>query len=1014
MTNFHNYLEEIAKVKDELEHSGRTFLQNLLTDFTDSHQINIIHESKRDKQGRGAPDFKFLFNDTEIGYLENKKIGEDLDEVLKSDQIRKYKTLTDNLILTDYLRWIWIYQDEIIKDIRLCEKSLFEQKTITLNQQNCQDLTALINDFLSQKPQEITRAKDLAEKLAQPTKTIREELVLATTEDATNNKNQELKGLLKVFKENISEKITAQEFADAFAQTLTYSLFLTKLSLQNPNQKLLLNNISSHIPQSFALIKDILKFIQVLDKYLNLKPYIERILHIVNNINSFELAKDLKFTQDEEKDPYIYFYEDFLKAYDPQIRVDAGVYYTPEPVVVSIVNNIHNLLKTDFNLTEGLADNSVKILDFACGTGTFLFQIYNQILAEIPPASLKRKNLIKNHILKNIYGFELLIPAYCVSHLKLSQYLKENANYSLENDDRIGVYLTNTLENRPESYQTAMQWIIPEIANEGKSAQEIKENNDIIVITGNPPYNGTSQNNFKYIQELIKPYFPNDEIKEKNPKWLQDDYVKFIRFAENKIANAKKGIVGVITSHSFIDNPTFRAMRKHLMGTFDKIYIIDLHGNTKKKEKCPDGTADQNVFDIQQGVAISFFVKNPAIKTAEKGIYHLDIFGKRKPKFAQISEIDLTKTAFSKINPSAPFYLFVPQDVKVREEYEKGVSLRDIWQEMGVGITTAHDEFVIDFDKNKLVKKFKDFKNSERNLTLHEKFKVNKKEGWDILKAWDKFQKYSDKDIENLIQEVNYRPFDTRKIMYEDAVVWRTVRKVMQNISDYENMGLVFSRFQFKKEGNFTCYNICSNILDINYLQSPGTASIAPLYLYKNDLEGERKEANFKPEFAKMVAEKFGNPTPEEVLAYIYAVLHSQTYRTKYLEFLKIDFPRIPFDCDKTSFKKLANIGQELIDAHLMRKIPKSKIGEPESDGIQNFTMEKVAYNQENQRLYFNKTCYFADVSPKIWEFKIGGYLVLDKYLKSRKDLDISTDLDHIQNIIKVLDFTIEKMAEIG
>ena len=713
MTNFHNYLEEIAKVKDELEHSGRTFLQNLLTDFTNAHQINIIHESKRDKQGRGAPDFKFLFNDTEIGYLENKKIGENLDEVLKSDQIRKYKTLTDNLILTDYLRWIWIYQGSIIKDIRLCEKSLLEQKTITLNQQNCQDLTALINDFLSQKPQEITRAKDLAEKLAQPTKTIREELVLATTEDATNNKNQELKGLLKVFKENISEKITAQEFADAFAQTLTYSLFLTKLSLQNPNQKLLLNNIASYIPQSFALIKDILKFIQVLDKYSTLKPYIERILHIVNNINSFELAKDLKFTQDEEKDPYIYFYEDFLKAYDPQIRVDAGVYYTPEPVVVSIVNNIHNLLKTDFNLTEGLADNSVKILDFACGTGTFLLQIYHQILAEIPPTSLKRKNLIKNHILKNIYGFELLIPAYCVSHLKLSQYLKENANYSLENDDRIGVYLTNTLENRPESYQTAMQWIIPEIANEGKSAQEIKENNDIIVITGNPPYNGTSQNNFKYIQELIKPYFPNDEIKEKNPKWLQDDYVKFIRFAENKIANAKKGIVGVITSHSFIDNPTFRAMRKHLTTTFDKIYIIDLHGNSKKKEKCPDGTQDQNVFDIQQGVAISFFVKNPAIKTAEKGIYHLDIFGKRKPKFAQISEIDLTKTAFSKINPSAPFYLFVPQDVKVREEYEKGVSLRDIFEANNVGLFTGNDEHVVGFDgqdlKQRVNKKFNDF-----------------------------------------------------------------------------------------------------------------------------------------------------------------------------------------------------------------------------------------------------------------------------------------------------------------
>ncbi|MCE2687044.1 MAG: N-6 DNA methylase [Rickettsiales bacterium] len=852
MKIFNDYIKEIKEIKDELEHSGRTFLQNLLTNFTNSHKINIIHESKRDKQGRGAPDFKFLFNDTEIGYLENKKIGEDLDEVLKSDQIRKYKTLTDNLILTDYLRWIWIYQGEIVKDIRLCEKSLLEQKTITLNQQNCQDLTALINDFLSQKPQEITKASELAKILASPTRTIKEEIEIELERQIKEKNKLELEGLFDVFKENIFAKITVQEFADAFAQTLTYSLFLTKLNLQNPNQKLLLNNISSHIPQSFALIKDILKFIQVLDKYSTLKPYIERILHIVNHINAFELANDLKFTQDEEKDPYIYFYEDFLKVYDPKIRVDAGVYYTPEPVVRSIISNIHNLLKTDFNLDEGLADNSVKILDFACGTGTFLFQIYSQILGELAPNSLKKSNLIKNHILKNIFGFELLIPAYCVSHLKLSQYLKENANYSLDDDDRIRVYLTNTLENREKSPQTAMQWIIPEIANEGKSAQEIKENNDIIVITGNPPYNGTSQNNFIYIQDLIKPYFPNDEIKEKQVKWLQDDYVKFIRFAENKITNAGKGIVGIITSHSFIDNPTFRAMRQHLMKTFDKIYIIDLHGNSKKKEKCQDGTLDQNVFDIQQGVAISFFVKNPAIKAEERGIYHLDIFGKRKSKFEQISEIDLTKTAFSKINPSAPFYLFIPQNQKVREEYEKGWSLRDVFLESVSGITTADDNFLFDFKSEDLLKK------------------INEKTG-EIVD--NKF-----------IKAVNYRPFDLRKVFYiktkkdnpyknlQIPLGYRSRADVMGHFLDKENVGLAFCR-QINQEF-YHCF-ISNKIMESCFVSNKTgeITSIAPLYLYKKeevmDITTETKVPNFKPEFVKMLNSHFNsfNNSPLEGLS---------------------------------------------------------------------------------------------------------------------------------------------------
>ncbi|MFT4968236.1 MAG: putative helicase, partial [Candidatus Deianiraeaceae bacterium] len=574
MNIFNEYINEISKVKDELEHSGRTFLQNFLTEFANPHKVNIIQEPPRDKQGRGAPDFKFLLNDTDIGYLENKKIGENLDEVLKSDQIRKYKTLTDNLILTDYLRWIWIYNGKVVKDIRLCENTILEQKSIKLNEQNCNDLTDLINDFLSQKPQEIYKARDLADKLSKPTRTIKEEIndMLSNIE---SNAHSRIVGTFKVFQSEISEHITPEAFADAFAQTLTYSLFLTKITLTS-QEKLTLANITNLTPKSFALIKDILAFINEIEEYPQLKPYVECLFHIINNTNVEEVIADLQNNKDEYEDPYIHFYENFLTAYDKEKRKELGVWYTPKPVVRSIINNIHEVLKQDFNLTEGFSNESVKVLDFACGTGTFLFEIYDKILSEVSKTSLKRRNLIKNHILKNIFGFELLIPAYCVSHLKLSQHLKDE-DYTLEKDDRIKVYFTNTLENRhPDRQASLYENFFPAIAKEGREAQNIKDDKDILVITGNPPYNGTSQNNFEYIQNLIKPYFPHDDIKERNTKWLQDDYVKFIRFAENKIAKAGRGVVGVITSHSFLDNPTFRQMRKHLMETFDKIYTIDL------------------------------------------------------------------------------------------------------------------------------------------------------------------------------------------------------------------------------------------------------------------------------------------------------------------------------------------------------------------------------------------------------------------------------------------------------
>jgi predicted helicase len=406
-------------------------------------------------------------------------------------------------------------------------------------------------------------------------------------------------------------------------------LFLTKITTIS-TEKLTLNNIASITPKSFALIKDILAFIDEIDDYPELKPYIERIFYIINHTQADQVTLDLQSTKDEFEDPYIHFYENFLTVYDKEKRKELGVWYTPKPVVRSIVNNIHQILQTDFDLDGGLADDSVKVLDFACGTGTFLFEIYDKILSQIPKTSLKRKNLIKEHILKNIFGFELLIPAYCVSHLKLSQHLKDDG-YTLEKDDRIGVYFTNTLENRhPERQTTVYENFFPAMSKEGKTAQNIKDDKDIIVVVGNPPYNVKSKN--KLEGELLafhEIYKPKDE---KNINPLNDDYIKFIAFAHRKIKLSGRGIFGLIVNNSFLTGLTHRKMRNELLKDFDKIYIINLHGGGQI-----NGIQDENVFDIQQNVCVAIFVKNPKIQ--DKGVYQTEMVGKRIDKFRALSEL---------------------------------------------------------------------------------------------------------------------------------------------------------------------------------------------------------------------------------------------------------------------------------------------------------------------------------------------------------------------------------------
>ena len=630
---FNTYIKSLTKtaIQDKTEHTDRGYLNTLLTEIAKLGEFNAqaINEQSRqgkNKDGFGAPDFTVNHTEqhTVIGYIENKQIDENLNKVLKSKQIDKYKKLSENLILTDYLEWIWIYKDSEPVRVRLCDaKDLYDAK-FKLSEEKAKEVYNLIAKFYSKEPDKIASAKVLAEKLARPSIELKKYIAEQVELQIKNKEIQdELYAVYEIFKEGLFEELATQDFADGFAQMLTYSIFLAKL---NTNTTLSIRNSKDHIPQAFSLIKTLSKFLDLLseDKHKEIKWAVENILSVINNIDAFEVAKNLSSSNtDAEKDAYIYFYEYFLKEYDAESRVNRGVYYTPPAVVQFIVNQVSDILQEDFNLEGGLKNNQIKLLDFACGTGTFLFESYKKVLEGSSKGSKTHNDLIE-HLLANFYGFEIMISSYIISHLKLSQFLKDKGyDIGAKDNKRIGVYLTNTLENKKD-IQTNLY--AKAVAEEGREANKIKDNKEIIAIIGNPPYNVSSQNVLHDTNDLKvfhDTYKPKDEKSKGN---IEDDYIKFIAFAHKKIANAGRGVIGVIVNNSFLKGLTHRKMRNEIMKDFDKIYIIDLHGNSRIKETSPDGSLDQNVFDIMQGVCIIILVKNDSIK--DKGIFHIDIYGK--------------------------------------------------------------------------------------------------------------------------------------------------------------------------------------------------------------------------------------------------------------------------------------------------------------------------------------------------------------------------------------------------
>lgn len=980
------------------EHSYRPMLQQLLSEMLPT--FVVTNEPARIECG--APDFIISSSktNTPVFYVEAKDIDDrDLDGRKENkEQFTRYKKSLDYIIFTDYLDFHLYENGEWVKNVRLAE---VQGDKIVLCNENLEDFIALVNHIASTKPSKITSAKRLAVQMAAKARilasTINNAFCLAEEDSKSAEKNKQLQGQLDAFRKVLINDLTPQGFADIYAQTVAYGMFAARLHDNTPDN-FSRQEAANLIPKTNPFLRNI--FQQIAGYDLD-----ERIAWIVDDLINVFLATDVQKVMKNysqkgiHRDPMIHFYEDFLKAYNPSLRKLKGVWYTPQPVVQFIVRAVDEILQRDFELSEGLADYSkfvhevvneqyekgekkfkgksssptikqemhrVQILDPATGTGTFLAEVVNQIFDKFNGMQGMWQGYVNDHLLPRLHGFELLMASYAVAHLKLDMLLQQTGFNHAENSRRLKIYLTNSLEEvHPDTGTLWAQWL----SDEASAANRIKRDCPVMVMIGNPPYSGESQNKGEWIMRLLEDYKKEPggkmRLNERNPKWINDDYVKFIRLAQNYVERNKCGIIGFINPHGFLDNPTFRGMRWNLLSTFDKIYTINLHGNYKKKEVCPDGSPDENVFDIQQGVSINLFIKTGEKKASELGkVYYYDLYGKREEKYDFLTNTPFSEVKYQELQPVAPMYFFVPKNFGLMDEYEKGVSISSLFSLGSMGITTGHDKEMVSLQSFK----------SDYNF------------------------------------QYSYRPFDIRWINYDVKQITRARANVMNNLKK-PNIALCLIKVNSSSDGLFKVL-MSAGLTDKTILSSKDNANVFPLYLYTKEFGEEKKNPNLKKEEWQKFNDAVGKETtPEEILAYIYAVLHSLSYRERYKEFLKVDFPRIPLPKTAKEFNRLTAIGQQLIDLHLMNNAQSWKCTTtfPEV-GSQQVDFQKWKDGQ----VWINDKQYFGNVPESVWEFYIGGYQPAQKWLKDRKGHILSFDeIKHYLHIIHALEETMKLMKEI-
>ena len=993
------YLQDIYKITqqgDAREESYYKPLAMLIENYARSKgKSNVAVTISPQKTEAGNPDFRIWDGKQKvIGYIEAKHPNvSNLNGIEESEQLKRYLSSFSNVILTNFFEFRLYLNSQLIQEVQIARPFIASQLKAVPPIENEKKFFNLLDDFLAFSIARDYSPRTLAEALACRTHYLKDQVMLEL-----KSNHSRLSGFYQAFQQFLIAGLSQEDFADMYAQTVTYGLFAASTRHEGDFTR---KAAFESIPATIGILRDVFRFI-------SLEEPGEQLSWIIDDISSVLGAAKVKkllhryYIEGRGSDPIVHFYETFLAQYDPGEREQRGVFYTPEDVVGYIVRSLNIILKEYFDKPDGFTSEDVTVLDPAAGTLTFLAEAAKCAVNEfaVNYGSGGKKDLIRKHILKNFYAFELMMAPYAVGHLKMS-FLLEELGYKLQKNDRFKLYLTNTLE-----LQGLAQSTLPgmsSLSQESHSAGEVKKEQPILIILGNPPYSGHSANKGKWISKEIREYYKVDgkDLGEKNPKWLQDDYVKFIRFAQWKIDQAGEGVLGFITNHSYLDNPTFRGMRQSLLNSFDQIYILDLHGNSKKKEKCPDGSKDQNVFDIQQGVAIIIAVKKTGLK---KKASHAEIWGLREDKYTWLKLHDIKNIKWKSLSPNSEFYFFIPRDEKQLSKYEQFIKITDIFPVNSVGVVTSRDKLVVGICKSELEKRIRMF--IDKNLSdeiIKKAFSLSDKAKWNVKEAREKIS--DEENWEKQIVPILYRPFDKQWIFYNDAVVERTRKEVMRHIMQ-ENLTLCVGRAG-NVVGSEKPWNIvyCTDIItDLNLFYRGGNVNF-PLYLYPeadlyNGGKDYERQVNIDNKLLRNLKKQHGQTTtPEQILYYIYAVLYSESYREKYAEFLKSDFPRIPFTSDKKLFHAMAKYGKELVELHLLKsdKLNKSAL---KFHGEGDNKIEIIQYNEQKKLAKINAKQYFSPLSDQVWHYQIGGYRVLEKWLKDRKGK--SLDLQDIKHYCKI------------
>ena len=1036
------------------EHSYRPALKDLLQSLLP--KMVVTNEPAHFECG--APDYIIQREKDHLPvfFVEAKDVNDnDLDGRNKNghkEQFDRYKQALDYIIFTDYLDFHLYEHGEFVDSVRIAETK--GDKIVGIA--DAEDkFIGIINHLGDSAIQRITSAPRLAKLMAGKARLLANIIETAMNDGSHSYENDNLQGQYNAFKDVLIQELKVEDFADIYAQTIAYGMFAARLHDDTP-EDFSREEAARLIPKTNPFLRQIFNNLAGNDLDERIAWVVDDLVTVFQATNLQELMAS--YSRDKlHHDPMIHFYEDFLSEYNPKLRKSKGVWYTPQPVVGFIVRAVDEILQKEFGLADGLADYSmverevaveqsrdrrttdgmkhekrkfhrVQILDPATGTGTFLAEVVNQIYDRYRDNQGIWQQYVENHLLPRLNGFEILMASYAVAHIKLDMLLAETG-YQHHSDKRLHVYLTNSLEESNNEPRTLFaQWL----SREATEANVIKRDCPVMVMIGNPPYSGESQNG-KLGAKLIEKFKlePGTSNNIPDTKWLNSDEVKFIGLAMSYInRNDTGGIIGFINPHTYLDGQTFRGLRWQLLNTFDKIYIVNLHGNTTSGET--KNSADENVFDIRQGVCINILVKN---NKKEKGklaeVKYCSLYGQtRKEKYETLDSNLLETIGFETLEPKAPYYFFVHKDFTEEEEYKKGFAINELFVNSGVGVCSKRDKIAFQDNKGKLIKVLNDFKSLPEN-EIKEKYNITS-ESRDQKVAYAKanIERYG--ISEELIHPILYRPFDMKWTYFTDmskGFIAFPVYDLMKHLAKGGNVGLVVSK-QCQSDWRYAF--VTDSISDMNLIASAsrlGGGYVFPLYVYKDNMGSEERIVNFNKDIYEEIAKRLNylpcyddnvlvDPTseyngvlyPQDLFDYIYAVLHSPSYRERYKEFLKIDFPRIPYPTDWEKFRDLAEKGEELRQLHLMENLPNSTgISFPQAG-----TLQVDCYRWADNRVYINSEQYFEGVPESAWNFFIGGYQPAQKWLKDRKGMTLSfEDVKHYQRIIYVLQQTERLMQEI-